>query len=278
MSQKTSKQQRSTGRDAARRILDTEKKGRRRRSVLIKTGIVAAIIAAVTVAGFIIGSSASSDVADAGPVPDNGNIYGGIMLPAPERPDETDLQVDTAAIPPAAAEGIPAGVAAPESGKPAKVVLYLDANCSHCAAFEEKYGTLLEARVQDGLIDLETRSVAFLDRASPTNYSSRAANALACVADWAPDKYLPFTRAMFRAGQENGELANKDLIALAESFDVKNAQECITEGTFRPFAKFTDAAAEAHGITATPAVFINGKAWDLSGDLEASLPSAKDAK
>lgn len=256
-------------------MVNSQARSRRRKSLAIKAAIVAVVIAALTVTGFIIAGSAQDEIASSGPVPDNGNIYGGIKVPAPEKRDETDLHVDLASIPPSATEGIPAGVEPAKEGKPVKVVLYLDPNCTHCADFEEAYGPLLEARVQDGLIDLETRSVAFLDRASPTNYSSRASNAMACVADWTPEHYLEFTRSMFRASQEGGELANKDLIELAGRFDVPNAEECITEGTFRPFVKFGTAAAEAHGITSTPSVFIDGKAWTLGDDLATALPAAE---
>lgn len=274
MSQKTSKQQRASGRDAARHIVDTENRARRRKSLLIKCAVVVGILSALTATGFIIASGAQDEIPSTGPVPDNGNVYGGIKLPAPEKRDETDLHIDLAKIPEAVAEGIPAGVLPPKEGEPTKVVLYVDPNCTHCADFDQSYGPLLEARVQDGLIDLETRAVAFLDRASPTNYSSRAANAMSCVADWAPEKYQPFTSALFSGTAAGGEMANKELIALAGEFDVPNAEECITEGTFRPYVKFTTASAEAHGITATPSVFINGEAWELGGDLEAALPAA----
>lgn len=274
MSQKTSKQQRASGREAARRIVDGENRARRRKSLLIKSAVVLAVLSALTATGFIIAGAAQDDIPSTGPVPDNGNVYGGIKLPAPEKRDETDLHVDLAKIPDAVAEGIPAGVLPAKEGEPVKVVVYVDPNCTHCADFDKSYGPLLEARVQDGLIDLEMRTVAFLDRASPTNYSSRAANAMSCVADWAPEKYLPFSGALFSATAAGGEQANKDLVALAEEFGVPNAGECITEGTFRPYVKFTTASAEAHGITATPSVFINGAAWELDGDLEAALPAA----
>lgn len=274
MSQKNSKQQRASGREAARQIVSGENRSRRRKSLLIKCAVILGVLSAVTAAGFIIADGAQDEIPSTGPVPDNGNVYGGIKLPAPEKRDETDLHVDLAKIPAAVAEGIPAGVLPAKEGEPAKVVVYVDPNCTHCADFDKSYGPLLEARVMDGLIDLEMRTVAFLDRASPTNYSSRAANAMACVADWTPEKYLPFSSALFSSTAAGGEMANKDLIAMAEEFEVPNAEECITEGTFRPYVKFATASAEEHGITATPSVFINGAPWELGGDLEAALPAA----
>ena len=62
-------------------------------------------------------------------------------------------------------------------------MVYEDFQCPSCKAFEENVGSTLATDVSNGQIQLEYRPVAFLDRASTTNYSSRALGTAACALD-----------------------------------------------------------------------------------------------
>ncbi len=140
----------------------------------------------------------------------------------------------------------------------------MDVNCVHCADFEGKYADQIATWLAAGDVNVEYRNVAFLDRGSPTNYSSRGANALACVADAAPASYLPFSKALF-AHYPQGEMNNKALAQLAKD-NGADVASCIEKGTFRPFVKFTDAAARVDAIGGTPSIFIQGKLWDQTAN------------
>lgn len=270
MSEGLSKKERTELRRAkAAARIGAEKARERRRRRMMQGGVVLAAVAVVAGIGALAVNNRSEPISPSGPVPAAANIFGGVNTKAPLA---EGLSVDTADIP-EAVDGTPPGISTPAEGEPASVVLYVDANCVHCAEFEDYYGEILKQKAEDGAISLETRAIAILDRNSPTNYSSRAANAMACVADAAPEKYLEFTGAVFE-NFPSGELANQGLIDLAGEHGVDGIGDCVKEGDFRPFVKFTTEAATEHGITGTPTVFINGEAWDMQGDFEAALNDA----
>lgn len=265
---KKDKTEQRRARAAAR--LNAEKARSRRRAMMFRTGIVLAVIAVLAAVAALMINNRPQEVASSGPVPSAANIYGGVNAAAPE--SGADASVDAEKIP-GAVDGKPAGITAPAETDPASVVLYVDPNCVHCAEFETMYGDSLKQKAEEGAISLETRTIAILDRNSPTNYSSRAANAMACVADAKPEKYLEFTGAVF-ANYPNGELANQGLVDLAEEHGVTGINDCVKDGKFRPFVKFTTEAATEHGITGTPTIFINGEMWDLQGDFDTVLNEA----
>lgn len=246
-----------------------EKRKAKRRRALIGSGVVLAVVAIIALVAAMMISNRAVEIPGAGPVPAAANVFGGINTAAEP---VSGQNVDTAKIP-AATDGIPAGIAAPAEGEPASVVVYVDPNCVHCAEFETIHGPFLTEAAAAGSISLEMRNIAILDRNSPTNYSSRASNALACVADAEPAKYLEYSAAVF-ANYPNGELANQKLVDLAAENGVNGIEDCVKDGKFRPFVKFTTEAATEHGITGTPTIFINGEMWDLKGDFEAIVNAA----
>ncbi|MGK3708880.1 DsbA family protein [Arthrobacter sp. IK3] len=249
--------------------INAEKARARRRGRLIRISVVLAAVAVAAAVAALMITGKPVEIPSTGPVPAAGNVYGGVNT---ESAETTAKTVDVGAIPESDGEA-PAGITVPGPEDPASVVVYLDANCVHCAEFEGAYGEVLKQKAEAGEITLETRAIAILDRNSPTNYSSRAANAMACVADAEPARYLDFTAALF-ARYSSGELPNQGLIDLAADQGVTGIDDCIKDGAFRPFVKFTTAAAAEHGITGTPTVFVNGKMWDLTGDLEDVLTEA----
>ena len=84
-----------------------------------------------------------------------------------------------------------------EAGKPVKVVLYIDFICPVCKNFETQYNETLTSLRNEGKITVEYRPLGFLDSRSTTNYSSRAANAAACVVNESPEKYADFVNVLF---------------------------------------------------------------------------------
>ena len=253
---------------AAARISAEKTRERRRRRMIQAGTFLAAVVITAGIAALAVGNRAEP-ISSSGPVPAAANVFGGVNTQAPL---SEGLNVNAEVIP-ETVDGTPPGISATAEGEPASVVLYVDPNCVHCAEFEGYYGETLKQKAEEGAISLETRAIAILDRNSPTNYSSRAANAMACVADAAPEKYLEFTGAVFE-NFPSGELANQGLIDLAGEHGVDGISDCVKDGTFRPFVKFTTEAATEHGITGTPTIFINGHLWDLQGDFETVLNEA----
>lgn len=151
------------------------------------------------------------------------------------------------------------------------VSTYLDFMCPACNAFEQSYGQSLQSAAANDDITLEIYPVAILDHLSQgTNYSSRAAGAMYCVADAAPDKALDYMNALFaNQPQEAGPgLTDEQLAQIAEQVGADAAVSCIADGTYE---KFGAAQAKKHDVRGTPTVDINGTRLDYS-EINTELP------
>ncbi|MBT2250538.1 thioredoxin domain-containing protein [Arthrobacter sp. BHU FT2] len=272
-------------REKARQIREAQLKKDKRNKLLIGWGIVAAVVAILVVVGLVVTSSIKQNtpVADQGPVPANGNANGGVTLLADTAIKSTEpATVDMANVP-AKPDAQPNPVVAPgaeaEAGQPVKVVAYIDFICPVCKRFETTYNEALKGLRNEGKISLEYRPLGFLDRQSSTNYSSRAANAAACVADKAPEKYAEYIDVLFanQPAEGGAGLSDDKLKELASGIGA-DINSCVDDKTFRPYVKYSTQLASNIGITGTPTIFVDGKQWDGSSDLNAEIQAAITAK
>ncbi|MFC9771993.1 MULTISPECIES: DsbA family protein [unclassified Pseudarthrobacter] len=272
-------------REKARQIREAQLKKDKRNKLLIGWGIVAAVVAILVVVGLVVTTSIKQNtpIADQGPVPANGNANGGVTLVANTGVKSTDsATVDMAKVP-AKPDTQPNPVVAPgaeaEAGQPVKVVAYIDFICPVCKRFESTYNEALTGLRNEGKISLEYRPLGFLDRQSSTNYSSRAANAAACVADKAPEKYAEYVDTLFANQPAEGSagLSDDKLKSLASDIGA-DINSCVDDKTFRPYVKYSTQLASNIGITGTPTIFVDGKQWDGSSDLNAEIQTAIAAK
>jgi protein-disulfide isomerase len=155
--------------------------------------------------------------------------------------------------------------------------------CPYCGRFDRANADEIDRMVAAGTVRLEVYPLSFLDKTSNgTRYSTRAANAVATVADRAPDKVLAFTQALFaRQPREGSEgLTDAQIADLARSAGVgQDVINTFAARTFEPWiAKFTETAF-AGGVTGTPTVKINGTVFkgDLytAGSLTDAITAAK---
>jgi protein-disulfide isomerase len=289
--QRLSKAERTAqAREKAREIREAQFKKDKRNKLLIGWGIVTAVVAILVIVALVVisGIRDNTPIADEGPTPANGNVHGGITLLA-----NTDVlksepatvriaDVPSKAATPPTEINVPGGEA--EAGKPVKVVAYIDFICPACKRFEDTYGGTLTDLRNQGKITVEYRALGFLDRKSTTNYSSRAANAAACVVDSSPEKYSAFVDHLFeRQPAENGPgISDNDLKKMATDVGAANIDSCIDNKTYRPFVKVATQEADAIGISGTPTVFVDGKQWGLGDsknmDFPQFLQSVIDAK
>jgi protein-disulfide isomerase len=146
--------------------------------------------------------------------------------------------------------------------------------CPYCGRFERANGAEIARLVRDRTVRLEIYPLAFLDEASAgTEYSTRAANAVATVADGAADRLLPFHQALFdRQPEEGGEgLTDDEIAALAREAGVPDAVAGrFGERRFVSWVRQSTTAAFDGGITGTPTVRIDGEPF--TGDLYTAGP------
>ncbi|MGR0158821.1 DsbA family protein [Paenarthrobacter nitroguajacolicus] len=273
-------------REKARAIREEQLKKERRNKLLVGWGIVVAVVVIIALIAFVVFGNAQNNapVADQGPTPANGNVHGGITLLANTEVVKSEPATVNVADVPAPLATKPATVTAPgaeaEAGKPVKVVAYIDFICPVCKQFETAYGESLTNLRNEGKISVEYRALGFLDRQSTTNYSSRAANAAACVVNSSPEKYAEFFNLLFeRQPAEGGAgISDNDLKKMATEIGAANIDSCVDSKQFRPWVKVATQEAAAIGVTGTPTVFIDGKQWDGKSDLNAEIQTAITAK
>lgn len=144
--------------------------------------------------------------------------------------------------------------------------VYLDFMCPICGQFETAYGDEILDLVNAGTITLNIHPIAILDRYSQgTEFSTRAANAMYCVAEADPDAAVPFMQAMFTGQPEENStgLTDDEILSIASGVGVTGIDTCVTDGTYTQFvAAMTDKTPVQPGATriGTPTLAINGEA------------------
>lgn len=231
----------------AERLKEIDRAERRRR-VLKQTGIGAAVL--VLVVGITVAVLALR------PEPTPGIAVG-------ERPENFD-----------AAGAIAVGAGA--SGDPkVTVTLVEDFQCPVCGQFEKAAKALLAQYRDDPRVRVEYRPIAFLDRASTDRYSSRAANAAACVASSGRDTWLKFHAALYdeQPAEGGAGLSDERLLALADQAgaDRDALRTCVEEEKYADWVQATTKAVFDQGVTGTPTVFVQGE------KLESFDPAAVEA-
>lgn len=144
---------------------------------------------------------------------------------------------------------------------PVTVTLYEDFQCPACAQFERSVGPTLDELREAGAIRVEQRPLAFLDRASTDQYSSRSLNAVACVLDADPTAVSPFIASLFVEQPTEGGagLSDRRLTELAADAGAAGVGGCVQDGTFRGWVAAMTASATSDGVNSTPTVLVNGQ-------------------
>ncbi|RLP72674.1 hypothetical protein D9V32_15220 [Mycetocola tolaasinivorans] len=161
----------------------------------------------------------------------------------------------------------------PEAGK-TNVVLYVDYLCPLCNQFEEANIDSLKDMVGSGEANLEIIPISILDRLSQgTKYSTRAAAAMACVANYEPNGFLDASAALYaKQPEENSSgLKNAEIDKIIRDSGVKNDKitQCINDGTYNNFVTSTTQQAlagplpntDVPKVTGTPTILVNGKQY-----------------
>ena len=251
-------ERREAARTKAKELRDSQRKKDRRTKVVLQGSVILAVLAIVAIVAFVIVTT----VKPAGPGPRN-MLSDGILI------GQGFTATPTAAL---KSGGTPVANPRDDTDDVIRIQMYVDYFCPICGQFEEANGDQLSTWIESGAARVEIFPIAILDRASQgTKYSTRAANAAACVADKSPDQYYDFHNILFaNQPKENTEgLSDKQLIALtseAKVSDPKSIADCINDGTFKNWV--ADARNRAQNgpivdsnvdkIAGTPTVIVNG--------------------
>ncbi|WP_426623315.1 DsbA family protein [Leifsonia sp. McL0607] len=161
------------------------------------------------------------------------------------------------------------------------VQTFIDWTCPACKSFESQYSDALLRQVAAGKATLEIFPVAILDHQYSTAYSTRSANAAACFADRAPDRFLSAQAAMYAHQADEGGpgLSTDEILEVLHNEGIRedSVDTCIREETFAGWVAEQTAriAADPRAKTtqngrsgfSTPTIVANGKTWDRTTSL-----------
>ena len=147
---------------------------------------------------------------------------------------------------------------------PTTIKLYEDLQCPICKSFEQLAGQKLQDAMAAGQVKVDYHMVAFLDRSSTTNYSSRALNAAMAVLSTAgPDAFLKFHTLAYENQPAEGSAGVPDATlidwAVQSGADSAKVTPLINGNVYHQWVvNATDQMSKDH-VTGTPTIFINGK-------------------
>ena len=262
------KQTRSEQRDAARQkakaLREQNQKKAKRSKLVIQISVVLVALGIVGGVAAVIAIEAANRVA--APVvddaPRNLSEFGGLKI-------GVGLQAFTADKTPT-----------PEASetKAPEIVVYVDYQCPICQAFDLPNSAQIRSWVDTGAATLEIRPISFLDRASLNEYSSRAANAAFCVANFEPDSYFDMhSNLMINQPAEGQEgLDDNELYKVAEQSGAgtNEVKGCIQNKSFADYIEqhtqnVLNTPQQGVTVTGTPTVLVNGNkfSWATGDEL-----------
>lgn len=263
----TKNQRREEARAKARSLRETQVKKDKNRKIVTQVSVVVGILAIAA----LIFVSIQGNMPKPGPRPAN-MASNGIVLTAELGADgkptgkivaETNnaLPEDAAPVPTTPKAGI------------LNIVIYQDYMCPVCGNFDKSDSSVIESRVKSGEATYEIHPIAILDPQSQgTNYSTRAANAAACVANYSPNSFWNFNQLLFTNQPAEGSpgLSDEELskFALLAEADTAKVTPCINNQTYKSWVTSATNIVTAKGYVfpnsdnvtfgGTPTVIVNG--------------------
>ncbi|HEY4152929.1 MAG TPA: thioredoxin domain-containing protein [Pseudolysinimonas sp.] len=251
-------------REAAREQvrLAREKQQRRERLLrwLIPSGVTVVVVAIVVIIVLVVSNSAPAPQTTAGP---KNMITDGILFTGV---DGATAATTTAGLKP---RELPSPASTPDDA--IQIISYIDWSCPACKAFETTNASWIQDQVASGKATLEVHPIAILNRLyQGSQYSQRANNAAACVANFDPNSFLAVQDAMYAAqpDETSAGLTNSKIISVIHHAGLTDSKvdNCVTGLTFDSWvtaatARFTSNGSfvnPATGNQGTPTVLVNG--------------------
>ncbi|MGZ4460034.1 MAG: DsbA family protein [Mycobacteriaceae bacterium] len=161
--------------------------------------------------------------------------------------------------------GVPVG----NASAPAHVSVYEDPMCPYCGAFEAASRSWVQKDIDAGKLQMDYHMVAFLDRSSTTQYSSRAVNAMAAVLNSSgPTVFKKFHDLLYANQPQEGSagLSDAKLLSLAVQAGANKSavSDAISNNSYKQWVTNATDAMSKHGVTGTPTVFVNGKKFNYT--------------
>jgi protein-disulfide isomerase len=258
---------REAARTKAREIRDQQRKKDRRGRAIRNGSIIGGTVAVVAIVALVLTNFAKS--------PERGPLN---MMSDGIKISEGLTAVRTGGIAPDD-EPIPSSA---NEDNVIDIRIYVDYLCPNCGTFEQKNGKDLQTLVDSGAATLEIHPIALLTtKSAGDQYSLRAANAAACVAEYSPDNFFAFHGSLFRGQPKEGEMGFDDdeLISRARKAGataIPKIDDCIRDLRFAGWVKAATVRAlngplpdsDVTAVSSTPTILVNGKQFKYSASFD----------
>jgi protein-disulfide isomerase len=145
---------------------------------------------------------------------------------------------------------------------PVRVDAFIDFLCPYCRKFELSSGSTLARLVADHQASVAYHPMNFLDQASTTSYSTRAAAASGCAAD--QGRFPEYAHALFLHQPPEGGpgLSDAELAGIGREAGLGDPAfaACLSDAPYLDWPSYVTARATAAGVSATPTVLVAGTA------------------
>jgi protein-disulfide isomerase len=265
-SKQTRSEQREEARQKARELREQNAKKEKRSKLALQLSVVGAALAIIVGVGAVIAfeaaNRAEAPVVDETPA--NLTELGGLKV-------GVGLQAFTATNTPT-----------PDtSDKSPEIIMYVDYQCPICQAFDLPNAAQLRSWVDTGAATVEVRPISFLDRASLNEYSSRAANASFCVANFQPDSFFDYHQILMQNQPSEGTEGPTDQklvdMAAQAGAGTEEVKGCIQNKSFGDYVEqhtqfVLSNPQDGVTVSGTPTILVNGEqyTWNTGDELLSS--------
>jgi len=261
----TKNEKRDAAREQARLAREKQKRQEALRRWLIPTGVTVVVLAVVAIVVLVVTTSAPPPQSADGP---KNMVSDGILFTAS---GGKMVATETGAV---KASSSPTPHDQPSDGL-AHIVTYVDFSCPACQAFEATNADAIQQLVEQGKATLEVHPIAILDShfTVGSNYSTRANNVAACVANFSPNDFYPVMEAMYvgQGQEQTAGLSNSQMISIVHTAGLKNGDvdKCINGETFKSWVASATTRATTgplpnttvSNVQGTPTVLVNGQQY-----------------
>jgi protein-disulfide isomerase len=155
----------------------------------------------------------------------------------------------------------------------AKVDIFEDFGCPICKEFENATSAQLQKDARANLAQVRYHPISILDRNSPNQYSTRAANAALCASDVSPDVFVAYHNILYGKDAAGNTVqpaegspgpGNTELISFGKQAGMKTSQittfsDCVTTQQYKPLVEALTENGSKRGVSGTPTIFVTGK-------------------
>lgn len=281
----TKNERRAAAREKAAQLRQKENKKRTTKLIAGWTSVTLGIAAVVAIAAVVIVGNTTRNMEASVTAPNN-MASDGIILSSPT---EAILNTGYNLVD---ADPTPADEQVAELDVP-HIEIYADYACPHCATFEQTNSVYLTSLLEDGSATVEIKPINVLE--APLSYDG--ANAAACVANSAPEKFWEFNTNLFAWISENSPVSSGVRTVLNDlelTDDQKSAiQSCVRSGVYADWTETATAHALSRTddnneplVTGTPTILVNGYKYNygpsgfptfMEAVLSGSTPAEADA-